>query len=60
MQATVLATRGATANSVTNSAFGGLYQHHKRPQWGLATRVASADGKTSFQFLDGKLRKFGT
>jgi len=36
---------------------GGLYEHKTRPEWGLALRGLSCDGRTAYQFQDGKPRK---
>lgn len=35
----------------------GLYEHVSRPEWGVALRGASCDGRTTYQFEDGKPRK---
>lgn len=35
-----------------------LLRHSKRPQWGLAIRAWSRDGRQALQFQDGKLRVF--
>lgn len=35
-----------------------LLRHRKRPQWGLAIRTWSRDGRQALQFQDGKLRVF--
>ncbi len=35
-----------------------LFQHVKRPDWGLATMVWRVDDKLAFQFQDGQLRIF--
>ncbi len=43
------------AESLGNLA---LYEHVKRPQWGLAIHVADEGNKQHFQFQDGQMRAF--
>jgi hypothetical protein len=45
------------AQEAEPKSLGGLYEHKSRSEWGLATRVAAEDGRVSYQFQDGKLRK---
>ncbi|MEM9695906.1 MAG: hypothetical protein AAGA56_25405 [Myxococcota bacterium] len=40
--------------------YGGLYVHKARPQWGVGTLIDSAEGRLTFQFEDGKLRKLSS
>lgn len=46
-----------TANDRTDTS-NTLFQHIKRPDWGLATRVWRVDDKRAYQFQDGRLRIF--
>jgi hypothetical protein len=53
---TYLLTPSSGTESSEASELGGLYEHRARPEWGLATRIANNDGRTAFQFADGRLR----
>jgi hypothetical protein len=35
-----------------------LYQHVKRPEWGLSTIIGLQDDRTTFLFVDGTQRTF--
>lgn len=48
-----------STSSNAPAELGSLFKHVSRPEWGLATRVANGHTHASFQFQDGKLRKFG-
>jgi len=54
-----MATDSETSvDSTSTEAASALYQHSKRPEWGLAILAWDRGSRRAFQFEDGKLRVF--